>query len=129
MPSKQPKKQNQKNSTIETGILLVKIAAIINFVIAGLLFFFGLIAFVGLSIYRTTPFNLGFFVLFIAIILLLFGFLFWKVHERMSDTKTAKNGAIWSIVLGALLISNISGILALIGGILVLVELDKSNKK
>jgi len=117
--------KDNKNLNIKTGALLVKIAAIINFVIGGLAFIFGLISFIGLSFYANIPSLVGLFVLLTAMVVLVLGFLLLRIYQLMRYPKTARKGGIWSIVLGAILMSSLSGILALIGGILVLVELGK----
>ena len=75
----------------ETGSLLTKISAIINFVIAGLVFFLGLISVIGLSFYQGVPFNLMFLILGFSIIVFVLGVLLWNAAEKMKNSKTVKN--------------------------------------
>lgn len=112
----------------KTGSLLTKIAAIINIVFAGLAFLLGFIAFIGLGFFqRGIHFNLGIFVLGLSIIGLVLGFLLLNASEKMKNSKTVKNGAVWAIVIGVLTLTNLTGILALIGGIIALIDSDKKK--
>ncbi len=117
------------NSNIKVGALLVKIAAIINFVIGGIAFLAGLIAFVGLLFYAINLSFLGFLVILAGMVVLILGFVLYRLQQLMRYKRSARNSAVWSIVLGIILMSSLSGILALIGGILVLVETNKKIKK
>lgn len=109
----------------ETGSLLTKISAIINLVFAGLAIFFGLIAILGISAYSNFPKTLSIIIFALAALSLIMGLLLWNASKKMQDKKTVKSGAIWAIILGIILITNVSGILALIGGIFALVDSDK----
>lgn len=115
-----------------TGAMLTKIAAIVDFVIAGLIFIAGIVCFlfwnlIPVEIKTDIPSKLIVSLIIVAIfaIVLILGFLFLMASRRMRNPKTVRNGAIWAIVLGAINFGNISGILALIGGIIGLNDADK----
>lgn len=113
----------------DTGSLLTKIAAIINFVAAVIVAVIGIvIATLGsmfLKETRIAPLLLGLILIIVAIVVLILGLLELRAADKMKNPKTARNGAIWAIVLGAITIGNISGILALIGGIIGIIDADK----
>ncbi len=111
----------------KTGSLLVKIAAIINIVIAGLVIFGGILSLIGITLYTKFPINLSIVIFIIAILISIFGYLLLDASKKMQNSKTVKNGSIWAIVLGVLTISSIAGILALIGGIIGLIDADKKK--
>lgn len=111
----------------KTGALLTKISAIINFVVAGIIFLIGIVALIGLNMYQGIPFNLVFLMLAFTLIVLVVGLLLWNAAEKMKNKKTVKKGAIWAIVLGVLTIQVISGILALVGGIIAIIDADKKK--
>jgi hypothetical protein len=111
----------------KNGALLTKISAVINFIIAGLVFLGSIIAVLGLSFYRGLPINLGVLGFLAALVILVFGLLVWNAGSKMEDSRTVRNGAVWAVVLGAITIGTVSGILALIGGILGLMDADKKK--
>jgi hypothetical protein len=126
-----------------TGALLTKIAAIINFVTAGILILIGISFSIFISpatifaektfqnkellIKTLTSYPSLFFLifLFIAIIILIIGLLQLMASNKMKSSKTVKNGSIWAIVIGALTITQLTGILCLIGGILGVIDSEK----
>ena len=112
----------------ETGYLLTKIAAIINFIISAIIFIMGLgiLIFVwGLDNEKINPIVIFLIAILISLIILIFGLLELKASNKMKNPKTTRNGAIWAIVLGALTIGNLSGILSLIGGIIGLTDSNR----
>ncbi len=109
----------------KTGALLTKIAAIINLITAGIILLLGIILIIGLSLYQGLPFNLIFIILLISLIIFAIGLLLWNASEKMKNPKTVRTGAIIAIVVGVLSISSLIGILALIGGIIALIDSDK----
>ncbi|OGJ20031.1 hypothetical protein A3K73_03930 [Candidatus Pacearchaeota archaeon RBG_13_36_9] len=109
----------------ETGALLTKISAIINFVVAGIIFLIGIIGIFGLFVFPRLTILLMFIFLLVGLIVLIFALLLWNAAVKMKNPRTVKNGAIWAIVLGALTLGNVTGILALVGGIIALIESDK----
>jgi len=114
----------------KTGALLTKIAAIINLVVAGLVFLLGITALIGLGLYQGQggmPLNLGIMVMAISLIGFVLGFLLLNAAEKMKSQKTVKNGGIWAIVIGVITLTNITGIIALIGGILAVLDADKKK--
>ncbi|MDO8622783.1 MAG: hypothetical protein Q7R52_00900 [archaeon] len=118
----------------DTGAMLTKIAAIVDFVIAGLIFIAGIAVLflwdlIPVEMKTDAPTKLVIFLIILAVfvVILVLSFLFLMASKRMRNPKTVRNGAIWAIVLGAINIGNISGILALIGGIIGLVDADKSK--
>ena|SRR3989344_5380121 len=116
----------------KTGSLLTFIAAIINFIISGLVFLVSLVflavVFVikdynlGISI---PPFLLFIIILLVAVILFIIASLSLVASRKMKHKKTVRKGAIWAIILGAITIGQISGILSLIGGIIGIIDADK----
>lgn len=111
------------------GALLTKISAIIDFIAAAIIFIIGFIAMAGIVIFPRLSGILSFILILVGAIVLVFGFIIWHAAKLMENPRTVKNGAIWAIVLGALTVGNISGILALIGGIIALVESEKTEKR
>ena len=121
----------------ETGALLTKISAIIDFVVAGILVLIGIIVFaVGMSgNFPATPEStlpgstaaiLIFFILILAaVVVLVMGLLLYKSSKKMLNPKTTRNGAIWAIIIGIITLGNVIGILALIGGIIGLSDANK----
>lgn len=114
----------------KTGALLTKIAAIINLVIAGLIFVVGTIAILAMTFYQGIAVNLfiliSLFFIF-SFIIFLSGILLLNASKKMKTSKNVKNGAIWALVIGVLTMKFLTGILALIGGIIALVDSDKKK--
>ncbi|MEA3329868.1 MAG: hypothetical protein U9Q06_03935 [Nanoarchaeota archaeon] len=119
----------------KTGSLLAKISAIINLVLAIFIFLIGIcltiIAGMGIgeSSGNVSPFGISMIILaitlFISGIMLTLSLLLFSASTKMKNPKTVKNGAIWSLVLGIITFGNLSGILALVGGIIGLSDADK----
>ena len=109
----------------DIGALLTKIAAIINFAVAGIVLLLGVIAFLGVSFYQGTPLNLMIVLVIVFLVLIVLGILLLNASKKMKNPSTVKNGAIWAIVLGVLTFSNFSGVLAIIGGVIALIDSDK----
>ena len=119
----------------ETGALLTKIAAIIDFVIAGIILLIGIIYSMLIAsgvgeLKSSMPTDILAILIFLALLLvsvivLILGLLLYKASKKMLNPKTARNGAIWAIVLGVITLSSLSGILALIGGIIGLSDANK----
>ena len=124
----------------ETGSLLTKIAAIIDFIAAGILGLVGIVLF-SLIMSGVIPDSakadlsgmpvgsLAGIILLICILIgvlfLVMGLLLYKASKKMLNPKTTRKGSIWAIVIGVITLSNISGILALIGGIIGLSDAGK----
>ena len=116
----------------KTGSLLTLIAAIIDLAVAGIVF---LLAFIipllislGITPEKDIPFApifLSLILALVAILVFLLGILLLTASRKMKSQKTVRNGAIWAIILGALTIGQVSGILALIGGIIGIIDADK----
>jgi hypothetical protein len=105
----------------ETGALLTKISAVISMIVAILVF----LAAIGVAIGITVIDWIGGFAiitLIAAVIVFIFALLLWRAAEMMKNPRTVRSGAIWAIVLGILTLGNLAGILALIGGIIALIE-------
>lgn len=117
----------------ETGAVLTKISAILNFVFSGIIFLIGVLSAIGLSLFQETPFflsirvNMMLIFLLIALVILALGFVLLNISKKMQNSKTVKNASIWAIVIGALTFSSISGILALVGGIIGIIDSDKKK--
>lgn len=111
----------------KNGALLTKIAAIIDFVIAGLILLIGLLAVLGTALYQGAPINLVLVILAVSLVVFVIGMLLWNAAKKMQNSKTVRNGAIWAIVLGVFTMSAFSGVLALIGGIIGLIDSDKKR--
>ncbi len=119
----------------ETGALLTKISAIIDFVAAGIVLLIGIVASILIgsgvgTIENNIPRDflaiLIFLVLLLAsVVILVIGLLLFKASKKMLNPKTTRNGAIWAIVLGVITLGNVIGILALIGGIIGLSDANK----
>src|SRR3989344_8518329 len=119
----------------ETGALLTKIAAIIDFVVAGIILLIGIICSILIAsgvgeLKSSIPIDILAMLIFlvlllISVVVLVFGLLLYKASKKMLNPKTTRNGAIWAIVLGVITLGNISGILALIGGIIGLSDANK----
>lgn len=119
----------------ETGASLTKIAAIINFVIAGIVLFVALVISLFINYIRKLPnaevshpfLPIAIFILgiLISLVIILIGCILLISSRKMLNAKTARNGAIWAIIIGVIEIGNIIGILALIGGIIGLTDANK----
>lgn len=139
MDSKRKNKSKTENSKkgAPPEYILTLIAAIINYIFAGILFFFILIAslillLVGFS--DAKAFFPGFLIFFIFILATLFvlgmGILLNVSANKMrcGNSEEIKFWSIVTIIVGVISLGGISGILALIGGILGLVKLSDKNK-
>lgn len=115
----------------DTGALLTKIAAIVDFVLAGFVFLAGIVIGLGFSFYSEemgiSPIIVLVIIILISVLVFVMGTLFMSASRKMKDPRTVRNGAIWAIVLGVINIGNISGILSLIGGIIALSDSDKKG--
>ena len=119
----------------DNGAMLTKIAAIINFVVSGIILLAGIIFSLVIGYIpeannselsnQVVSFIIIALAVLISFIIFLLGWLLLSASRKMRDKKTVKNGAIWAIVIGAITLGNVSGIFALIGGILALVDADK----
>lgn len=109
----------------EIGALLTRIAAIINFIIASLVFIGGIVSILGITFYQGIPFNLMIMFFVMASIFFVLGMLMLNSSKKMQNPKTVKNGTIWAIVLGVITIQFFTGILSLIGGIIALIDSEK----
>ena len=109
----------------QAGSLLTKIAAIINLALAGLIFILGIIAIIGVSIYEGVPYNVLILFLVVMLILFAFGFLLLYFSNQMKNPKKVKSASIWAIVLGIISVGNFTGILALVGVIVGLIDSEK----
>jgi hypothetical protein len=94
-------------------------------IIAAIIFISGLIAVIGLGLYQGIPHNLLFLILLGALVAFIVGLLILNASKKMKKPETVKNGAIWAIVLGIISLGSVSGILALIGGIIALIDSEK----
>lgn len=109
----------------KNGALLTKIAAIINLVIAALVFIGGLISILGITFYQGIPFNLMILFFIIALTTFVFGMLMLNSSKKMQNPRTVKKGAILAIILGAITVQFLTGIISLIGGIIALIDSEK----
>ncbi len=106
----------------KTGAIITKISAIIDIVVAVLVFLAAIGVGIGLSLTDALPAWLSSIGIIIAIVLFVFGLLVWRAANMMEDPRTVRSGSIWAIVLGVITISTFTGVLTLIGGIIALVE-------
>ncbi|PIN94951.1 hypothetical protein COU53_01605 [Candidatus Pacearchaeota archaeon CG10_big_fil_rev_8_21_14_0_10_30_48] len=117
----------------KTGSLFVLIAAIFNYIGAGLIILGSLIIFLlgevpkvlvneGLTFSVRTITLLG---IALGILVLILAFLQQTISKKMKNKKMLKNNSILAIILGIITVGNISGILCLIGGIIGLSESKK----
>jgi hypothetical protein len=106
----------------ETGAIITKISAIINIILAILVFLAAIGVGIGIALIDWLPNWLSSIGILIAIVLFVFGLLVWRAGNLMQDPRTVKSGAVWAIVLGVITISTFTGILTLIGGIIALIE-------
>lgn len=118
----------------KTASLFVLIAAIFNYIVAGIIILASLMLLIlssipeflanelakeGINLSVGTISTLG---LLLGILILALAFIQLRVSKKMKNKKTLRNGSIWALVLGIITIGNVSGILCLIGGIIGLSE-------
>ncbi len=119
----------------KSGSTLTFISAILNYIVAGVVFLLGLIISIlifsgtgeiGGNISRQATGLIALAILtIVSIIFLILGLLFNMASKKMLNPKTTKNGAIWALILGIITLGNLAGIIGIIGGAIALGDSDK----